>query len=125
VNDNENLTIPFGLFELDAAGTVIYYSPSTEEHRDALRVEMIGRNFFSRLASISEVEELKSRFLRFMASGTSFERFTVSFPYKQESVKVQIVMAHVSEKTEQGRERFALLRVMPETHPIASSLVNA
>jgi photoactive yellow protein len=125
VNDNEVSVIPFGMFELDAAGTVIHYSPATEERKDRLPVNILGRNFFDRLASISAVEELKSRFLNFMADGTSFERFTISFPYNQESIKLQIVMAHVSEKSENGRERFALLRVMPETHSNVSSLAGA
>jgi photoactive yellow protein len=115
VSDNENSTITFGMFELDAAGTVIHYSPAAEDQRGSLSANIVGRNFFDRLASITEVEELKNRFMNFMADGTSFERFTISFPYNQESVKVQIVMAHVSEKSENGRERFALLRVMPET----------
>ena len=125
MNDNEISTILFGMFELDAAGTVIHYSPATEERKDSLPENILGRNFFERLASIREVEEVKRRFHNFMADGTSFERFTISFPYNQESIKVQIVMAHVSEKSENGRERFALLRVMPETHSQASSLANA
>jgi photoactive yellow protein len=113
------------MFELDAAGTVIHYSPATEERKEMVPENILGRNFFDRFASILEVEELKRRFLRFMTNGTSFERFTISFPYNQESIKVQIVMAHVSEKSENGRERFALLRVMPETPSQASSLTNA
>lgn len=125
MSDNEISIIPFGMFELDAAGTVIHYSPATGERKNLAPVNILGRNFFDRLTCISEVEELKNRFLNFMADGTSFERFTISFPYNQESVKVQIVMAHVSEKSENGRERFALLRVMPEAHSPASSLSNA
>lgn len=125
MNDNEISTISFGTFELDAAGTIIHYSPATEKRHDGLPANILGRNFFERLARVREVEELKRRFLHFMANGTSFERFTVNFPHNQESVKVQIVMAHVSEKSENGRERFALVRVMPETHSQASSLTNA
>jgi hypothetical protein len=48
-----------------------------------------------------------------MADGDSVERFSLSFPFNQESVKVQIVMAHLVERTEKGRERFALIRLMP------------
>ena len=125
VSDNNVSIIPFGMFELDAAGTVIHYSPVTEERKSSQSFDIVGGNFFERLACIAEVEQLKNRFLNFMANGTSFERFTISFPYNQESIKVQIVMAHVSEKSENGRERFALLRVMPETHSPATSLAGA
>jgi photoactive yellow protein len=125
VNDNEITIIPFGMFELDASGTVIHYSPASEGKRDAVANNIMGQNFFNELVPITQVEELKSRFLNFMANGTSVERFTVSFPYNQESIKVQIVMAHLSEKTEKGRERFALVRLMPEAYAPAHSFAGA
>jgi len=125
VSDNELTMIPFGMFELDEAGTVVHYSAASEEKNESLANNILGRNFFDGLISISEVEELKRRFLRFMADGTSVERFTISFPYNQETIKVQIVMAHLSEKTEKGRERFALIRLMPEAYTPASSFVRA
>ncbi|MDT4895034.1 MAG: hypothetical protein QOH25_111 [Acidobacteriota bacterium] len=125
VSNNENTIIPFGMFELNAAGVIVHYSPASEAERDAVANKIVGQNFFDDIISISQVEEVKSRFLNFMVDGTSVERFTVSFPYRQSSVKVQIVMAHVSEKSENGRERFALLRVMPETYSSASSFAGA
>lgn len=125
VSDNEITTIPFGMFELNAAGVVVHYSPASEKERNTLQHNIVGRNFFDELVAISQVGELKSRFLNFMADGTSVARFTVSFPYNQSNVKVQIVMAHVSEKSENGRERFALLRVMPEASSPASRFAGA
>lgn len=125
MNANEITTIPFGMFELNAAGVVVHYSPASEAERNALQNKIVGRNFFEELAAISQVGELKSRFLNFMADGASVERFTVSFVYHQSNIKVQIVMAHVSEKSENGRERFALLRVMPETYSSASRFAGA
>jgi photoactive yellow protein len=125
VNDKEISIIPFGMFELNAAGTVVHYSPATEERRDAQSNKVLGQNFFDDLFPTLQVAEMKSRFHRFMADGTSVERFTVSFPYNHESIKVQIVMAHLSEKTERGHERFALIRLMPDIYAPASSLVRA
>lgn len=120
VSDNEISQIPFGMFELDAAGMVIHYSPASEEKRDAAANKIVGKNFFSDLVAISQVEELKGRFHSFMTNGDSVERFSVSFPYNRESVKVQIVMAHLIERSERGRERFALIRLMPERYAAAT-----
>ena len=125
VSDNEITTIPFGMFELNAAGVVVHYSPASEKDKNAPQHKIVGRNFFDELVAISQVGELKSRFLNFMADGASVARFTVSFPYHQGNVKVQIVMAHVSEKSENGRERFALLRVMPETSAPAPQIAGS
>lgn len=119
MSDNEISQIPFGMFELDAAGTVIHYSPAAEEKRDTLAIGVVGRNFFGELIPFAPVEELKGRFLRFMADGDSVERFTISFPHNHSSIKVQIVMAHLTEKSEKGRERFALIRLMPEKQATA------
>jgi photoactive yellow protein len=126
VNDNETSQIPFGMFELDAAGVVVHYSPASEEKRSESSGGLIGKNFFGDLISISQMEELKGRFLRFMADGDSVERFTISFPYKQSNVKVQIVMAHLTEKSERGRERFAIIRLMPERYaPAVTTFADA
>jgi photoactive yellow protein len=120
VNGNEISRIPFGMFELDAAGTIIHYSPVSERKNSNHANGMVGKNFFNDLVAISQMEELKSRFLAFMADGDSVERFSLSFPYNQESVKVQIVMAHLIERSERGRERFALVRFMPESYATAA-----
>jgi photoactive yellow protein len=124
VNDNEISQIPFGMFELDASGTIIHYSPASERKSNDHANGMVGKNFFNDLVAIAQMEELKSRFLTFMADGDSVERFSLSFPYNQESVKVQIVMAHLIERSERGRERFALVRFMPETYAPAAWLAK-
>jgi hypothetical protein len=46
VSDNESSTIPFGMFELNATGTIVHYSPATEERRATLAGKVAGRNFF-------------------------------------------------------------------------------
>jgi hypothetical protein len=60
-----------------------------------------------------------------MANGTSVDRFTITFPYQKESIKFQVVIAHLSEETERSHGRFALVRLMPEAHAPASSLAGA
>jgi photoactive yellow protein len=125
VSDNENSIIPFGMFELNAEGTVVHYSPATEERSHALSGRVVGRNFFDDLFPTSQVEEFKSRFHIFMADGTSVERFTLSFPHNREGIKIQVVMAHLSEKTEKGHERFALIRLMPDAYAQTSSMTRA
>jgi photoactive yellow protein len=125
VSDNEISSIPFGMFELDAAGVVIHYSPVSEEKRERVASGIVGRNFFDDIVSAPQVGELKSRFQAFMTQGTSVERFSLSFPHNQSSIKVQIVMAHLIEKSEKGSERFAIVRLMPERFATVTSLTDA
>lgn len=114
-NDKEASSIPFGLFELDSAGTVIHYSPRKSDEVNIQKENVIGRNFFDELLTLTEASSLKNRFHTFMAEGNSVERFTVNFPFMRGSIKVQIVMAHVTEQSENGRKQFALIRLTPDT----------
>jgi photoactive yellow protein len=109
-----SLTIPYGLFELDEAGTVVHYSPPTEKNKNGLPDGVVGRNFFREIAPLPELHALKSRFLSFMAFGDSVERFSVSFAHGQEVIKIQIALARVTERSEVGSKRFALVRLMPD-----------
>lgn len=109
-----SLAIPYGLFELDEAGTVVHYSPPTEKNHNGFKDAVVGRNFFKDIAPLPELQNLKSRFLTFMAFGDSVERFSVSFPFGEEVVKIQIALARVTERSEVGSKRFALVRLMPD-----------
>lgn len=107
--------IPYGLFELDESARVVHYSSPTEKEavRDAPKI--VGRNFFEELLPVAELNNLKNRFLRFMADGDAVERFSLSFRLDGEVVKVQVALARVTEGSQGGNRRFALIRIMPET----------
>jgi photoactive yellow protein len=106
--------LPFGLFELDAAGTVIRYSPASESAPAVEANTVWGRNFFTDIAPVEQVVGFRLRFHSFMASGQAIERFTTTFAHGQQNIKVQIMLAHITEKSEDGRRRLALVRIMPE-----------
>jgi photoactive yellow protein len=106
--------LPFGLFELDAAGTVIRYSPAAETAPPVEARDVWGRNFFTEVAPVEQVVGFRLRFHSFMASGQAVERFTTTFAHEQQNIKVQIMMAHITEKSNEERKRLALVRIMPE-----------
>ena len=112
--DSSAFTLPFGLFELDGAGTVIRYSPATENAPNVAARDIWGRNFFTEVAPVEQVIGFRLRFHSFMANGQAVERFTTTFAHGEQNVKVQIMMAHITEKSEDGRRRLALVRIMPE-----------
>jgi methyl-accepting chemotaxis protein len=105
---------PFGLLELDARGIVVRYSPAIEQDAPVREQDILGRNFFTEVAPCEQVSEVKSRFLAFMAFGDAVQKFSITLPVEQQSIKIQIMLARVTERLEQGRERLALVRIMPE-----------
>lgn len=114
MNSMMTSSIPFGLFELDAAGTIVHYSPPTDGTGDGFQNGIVGSDFFKDVVPMHELKELKSRFLRFMTFGDSVERFSMSFPIERSVVKVQIVLARIFEYSSERRKRLALVRIMPD-----------
>jgi photoactive yellow protein len=106
--------LPFGLLELDTAGTVIRYSPAAEQNSPLNSKDIIGRNFFTEVAPCEQVNEVRSRFLAFMAFGDAVQKFSITCPVEEKSVKIQIMLARVTEMMDEGRERLALVRIMLE-----------
>jgi photoactive yellow protein len=119
VDKDQASIMPFGLLELDGRGTVVHYSSAREQQsagRDWERESIVGRNFFDDVVPVLPVKEFKDRFLRFMSSGDSVQRFTIRFPFEQQEVRVQIMLAHITERTDRRSERLALVRLMPENN---------
>lgn len=106
--------LPFGLFELDSEGMVIRYSPASETAPTVEARDVWGRNFFTEIAPVEQVIGFRIRFHSFMASGQAVERFTTTFAHGEQNIKVQIMLAHITEESEEGRKRLALVRIMPE-----------
>ncbi|MDT4954450.1 MAG: hypothetical protein QOJ02_2588 [Acidobacteriota bacterium] len=106
--------LPFGLLELDTSGAVIRYSPASEQNSDVKAQDVLGRHFFTEVVSNDQVKDFQARFQLFMAHGQTVDRFSTVFDSEEGQIKVQILLARISEKTTQGSERLALVRIMPE-----------
>ncbi|MFL6211584.1 MAG: hypothetical protein ACJ74W_22235 [Pyrinomonadaceae bacterium] len=103
--------IPYGLLELDAMGKVIRYSPAAERLSCPPVCDILGRNFFSEIAPVAEVNQFRARFQIFMAAGQTIDRFTTKYTTGQQDVRVQVLLAHITEKSAEGRRQLALVRI--------------
>lgn len=106
--------LPFGLLELDSAGVVVRYSPAFEQNSKVKSDDVLGRNFFTEIVPTPEVKEHQARFRLFMAQGQTRDQFSTTFPSEEGQIKVQILLARLTEKSKHGSERLALVRIMPE-----------
>ena len=107
--------LPFGLLELDATGTLIRYSPAAAQNLSPRAQDILGRNFFNEVAPMEQVQDFRERFHGFMMHGEATHKFSTTFPLDSSLVKVQILLAHITETSEHGRQHLALVRIMPET----------
>jgi photoactive yellow protein len=106
--------IPYGLLELDSTGAVVRYSPSFDQDPKVKSDDVLGRNFFTEVLPAPEIKDHQARFRLFMAQGQTKDQFSTTFPSEEGQIKVQILLARITEKSEQGSERLALVRIMPE-----------
>jgi photoactive yellow protein len=96
------------------SGDVIRYSPASEQDSGVKAQDVLGRHFFTEVVPNAPVKNFQARFQLFMAHGQTVDRFSASFDSEGEQIKVQILLARISEKTVQGSKRLALVRIMPE-----------
>ena len=107
-------SIPFGLFELDAEGAVVRYSAPLGDNSGVIGADILGLNFFTEVVPVEQFADFRDRFNDFMARGQSVDRFMAKFTHGPHKVRVQVMMAHITERSEEGRRRLALVRMMPE-----------
>lgn len=93
----------FGLLELDLQGTVIFSKLEGDE-KLATAAEVVGRNFFSEVATFLNVAEFRQHFESFdnyPHSGSS--SFTFNCDYEDGAVPVKVFLARLREDAKYPR----------------------
>ena len=88
----------FGLLELDPRGTVIFSKLEGEE-KLAGTVDVVGRNFFSEVATFLNVAEFRQRFEAFGSNPEPSSSFIFSCAYEDGAVPVKVLLARLKEHT--------------------------
>lgn len=102
--------LPFGLMELDAAGTVTQYRPDGREASNSL-LYLIGCNLFEDVAPIAQVKEFRDRFHFLVQSPLPTEVFNLKFKDSEASVQARIMMAQAGEQSHSGNGKLVLVSV--------------
>ena len=83
----------FGLFELDATGTVLY---SRIRHNNKLmnaKPDWIGQNYFEEIAPFENISEFRRRFTNFIKGTQTSESFTFECRFQETVVPIKVLMA--------------------------------
>jgi len=86
--------IPFGLLELDAADTVVFYDPARECTDCAAMGSLIGRNLFTDILVLPKSNDLQRIIDDFRQGGPQFKSFRYSFTDDTKVHIVTILIAH-------------------------------
>jgi photoactive yellow protein len=86
--------LPFGLIELDEAGTVRAYNRAEAELARVHPADVLGRNFFTKVAPCTAVKEFQGRFQSFLADADlpELRQFYFTFHFEHGATDVRISM---------------------------------
>ena len=88
----------FGLLELDLQGRVIFSKLEGEE-KLATAADLVGRNFFSEVATFLNVAEFRQRFETFDSNPEPSSSFMFNCAYEDGAVPVKVLLARLREDT--------------------------
>jgi len=88
----------FGLLELDPQGTVVFSKLEGDEKLPGA-VDLVGRNFFSEVATFLNVAEFRERFEVFDSKPEPSNSFMFNCDYEDGAVPVKVLLARLKEDT--------------------------
>lgn len=106
--------LPFGLIELDEAGTVIYYKPKNDDLSANGGAEIVGRNFFTDITPVAESREFQSHIKSFRQSHAPAESFNFTFDSSRVKRAVRVLLARIHEQSGEGGVESILIHIKPE-----------
>jgi hypothetical protein len=83
----------YGLFELDATGTVLYSRVRYNNRLINAKPDWIGQNYFEEIAPFENTREFRRRFMNFVQGTQTAESFTFECRFQEMVVPVKVLMA--------------------------------
>jgi len=102
----------FGLLELDAEGTVLYFKSEGDEGSSGdVAPDITGRNFFSDVAPFKNVEEFHHRLDIFQRGSEPANSFEFDCDYEDEVVPVRVLLARMRERSKPHTTKSMLVHI--------------
>jgi hypothetical protein len=102
---------PFGLFELDSAGTVLYSRPDPAGETNANWPDVVGRNFYIEVAAFGNIEELRRKIAQFTYSSSPADSFHFECECEDGPLAVRILLARIRERSSNDRTKSVLVHI--------------
>ena len=98
-----------GLFELDAAGKVLYYRNDSAGEPGRTSPDIVGRNFYNDVAGFENVEEFRRCVTEFIRSATAADSFEFECRYRDSAHPVKVLVARIRESVNQNNTKSVLV----------------
>ena len=100
-----------GLFELDAAGKVLYYRLDSGEEQGSTPADMTGHNFYDELAPFENVEEFRRCVTEFTRGAKAADSFNFDCHYEDTDQPVRVLLARIRECMNRNNTKSVLVHI--------------
>jgi len=100
-----------GLFELDAAGTVLYYRIEPRGEPGSTSQDMAGHNFYDEVAPFENVEEFRRYVTKFTLGESPADSFNFGCRYDGGVQPVKVLLARIRERVNHDRTKSVLVHI--------------
>jgi photoactive yellow protein len=84
--------LPYGIIVVDEAGRILYYNAREEQIARRRRDDVMGKNFFTKVAPCTQVQEFYGKFKETMQSVGLVASFHFNFPSPEKPREVEITL---------------------------------
>lgn len=98
-----------GLFELDAAGKVLYYRLDQSGEPGRRSLDMEGHNFYDEVAPFENVEEFRRCVAEFTRGAKAVDSFNFDCRYKGSDHPVRVLLARICERMNRNSTKSILV----------------
>jgi photoactive yellow protein len=107
VTEAELDSLPYGVIQLDATGTVLRYNAFEAGLSGLNKQNVVGRNFFTQIAPCTDLQQFHGRFNEGVAAGELHCAFRFHFAFKQRPWDVTVTLFY------NGRDKTVWVLVQP------------
>ena len=98
-----------GLFELDAAGKVLYYRMESAGEPSGTSPDIVGRNFYNEVAGFENVEEFRRCVTEFTRSDAAADSFDFECRYGDFAPRMKVLLARICESENRENTKSVLV----------------
>jgi photoactive yellow protein len=85
-------SLPYGVIQLDAEGTVLRYNKREAELSSLAQPKVVGKNFFKQVAPCTDIQEFYGRFRDGIVAGKLHCTFRFHFAFKENPRNVTVTL---------------------------------
>lgn len=111
MSEIEKLANVCGLFELDAAGTIMYSKVLADNFTFNQSKKFVGSNFFDDLVQFDNVEDFRNRFRSFLQSADPIDKFNFTCHFNQSPVELKVMLTYVHEREYNGNSKLVIVDI--------------